>query len=149
MNQPNKISRKVKIIILVLFEMYAISIGIVEYLLRYGRSGAPEKPDNYHPLLAIFIFLSLCYVILPWFLERFLKYFAAHAKRESRLFTSEGWRLALSYVLLYSPAIFGQTLLEMGLLFSQFTFFLGTTIVMALVWGINDLHKSQTPDLVQ
>lgn len=149
MNKTKNVSKRAKIIILILFEFYVISTRIAEYIVESGRSVVTEKPDNYNTLLVIFISLSLFYVILAWFMERFLKYYAAHAKRESRLFTSDAWRLILTYVFIYCPTLFGSMLRDMGLPNSKFVYFVGTTIVMALIWGIYDLRKSPAPDSVQ
>jgi len=49
----------------------------------------------------------------------------------------------MSYTFLYAPTIYGKILLPMGLPFSQFYYFLGTTVLAAFAWGINDLRKSK------
>jgi len=147
MNNTEKISKKVKIIILILFEFYVISSRTGLYILRLGSSKVTEKPENYSSLLAIFISLSFFYVILGWLMEHLVKYYATRSKRERRFFTWEIWTLILTYICFFIPTVLGDMFLDMGLPISKFVYFVGTTAIMALVWGIYDIRKSSPPEL--
>jgi len=149
MSKTKKVSKKVKILILILFEFYAISDGVVQFILRLGSPEVVEKSDTYPALLTAYILLSLLYLFLAWFMERILGFLAAHAKQENRFLTSEFLRLLLTYLCILSPTVFGGMLLDQGLHLSQYLYFVGMSIVIALVWGIYDLRKKPVPELVE
>jgi len=142
MNKTQTVSKRAKITILVLFESYTLSFAFVKYVI-FGMSETSNESTYGLNLLIFGIFFSLYALALAWFIEPIFRFFAARAKKENHMFSSERWKLVLSYMFLYFPTLFANMLLPMGLPFSQFYYFLGTTVLAAFAWGINDLRKSK------
>ncbi|MEW6085568.1 MAG: hypothetical protein AB1607_13335 [Chloroflexota bacterium] len=140
-NQTQIVSTKTKIVIFVLFEIYALSSAALDYL-RYGLSEIDKNPTYDSTLLFIGVFFSVYALVLAWFIEPLFRFLAARAKRENHIFSSEKWKLIFSYLFLYFPAIFGRILLPMGFPFSRYYYFLAATVLFALAWSIRDLRKS-------
>jgi len=146
MNKTQTVSKKAKIAILVLFELYVCLSGTLEFL-THGASETFNKPAYYPILLAISVLMSIYFLILSWLWERLQKFFASRAKRKAQFFTSERWKLIICYMFLFAPTLFAKILIHIGLPISQFFYFLGTTLFGAMTWAILDL-RSSTADVL-
>jgi hypothetical protein len=140
------VSRRTKIVVLILFEMYVLVSAVLDYF-RYNNTDISSAPTYDSTLLYTGIFFSFYALALAWFIEPLFRLFSARAKRENHIFTSDKWKMILSYLFMYSPDMFGRILLPMGFSFSQYYYFLAATVLFAIVWGVRDLRRnSSTPN---
>jgi len=81
MDKTQTVSKRAKVVILVLFEVYTLSSAFVEYL-RYSMSDTTKEPTYDLTLLTFGVFFSLYALVLVWFIEPLFRFFASRTKRK-------------------------------------------------------------------
>ncbi len=124
--------------------LFFFAVALVDTFVRekFGNRRTPLGSDSLAILKAILIFMSAYgFAVVAAFQLWRAKLLNRLSTRRSR-FSPEARFLVMNYPLLVAPALYGQLLYACGIPLREFFYFIGTSIMMTLVWAIFEFRKT-------
>ena len=138
-------TNKNKLIALAFFVVFPLFLARTAQSFEFETEGVQVihavPPQTLDVLKLLFAIIAGLTFSIPWFLYKKIKSYQPTHDLIIAKFKVGNPGLLLGYLYLFSPVIYGLILFFVGMSISGLYYYIGTSIIGALVWGILDFRR--------